>query len=195
MAEDSRQVRKTKAALYSALLELLREKRYAAITIQDIIDRADIGRTTFYAHFQAKDDLLSECVEMIFESLNKPFGVTESSSSSSSPIPAAALLMHIEENKKVIKGIMLSEGGEIFLDRFKEYWGVQIDSYFDRVFGRSAKTAIPRDVVINHVSGSFIELVRLWLKDDCPYSPQEMEDYYCQLVLPSLASVFGVEKI
>src|SRR5690606_24086942 len=53
-----RRVRRTREALRRALIEEILEKGYAQVTVQDIIDRADVGRSTFYAHFQDKDDLL-----------------------------------------------------------------------------------------------------------------------------------------
>ncbi|MBF6171744.1 TetR/AcrR family transcriptional regulator [Nocardia blacklockiae] len=53
-----RRVRRTRRALHEALIGLMLERGYARVTVQDILDRADVGRSTFYAHFRNKDDLL-----------------------------------------------------------------------------------------------------------------------------------------
>jgi AcrR family transcriptional regulator len=71
MDRPDRRIGKTRAALFGAFSDLLREKSYASITIQEIIDRANVGRTTFYQHFPDKDALLVGCIESIFEALNK----------------------------------------------------------------------------------------------------------------------------
>src|SRR6186713_2598586 len=53
-----RRVSRTRRALKEALTDLILEKGYEAVTVQHVIDRADVGRSTFYAHFLDKDDLL-----------------------------------------------------------------------------------------------------------------------------------------
>ena len=62
-SDGDRRVRRTRQALTLALIELVLEKRYDAITIQDLLDRADVGRSTFYGHYRGKDDLLLRSFE------------------------------------------------------------------------------------------------------------------------------------
>ena len=63
---DRRQ-RKTREAIFSAFSQLIRARKYESITVQDIIDKADIGRSTFYSHFETKDHLLKAICSDIFE--------------------------------------------------------------------------------------------------------------------------------
>ena len=66
-----RRVQRTRLTLRSAMVELIREKGFEALTVQDIIDRADVGRSTFYSHFRSKEDLLAGSVAMLRSSLRK----------------------------------------------------------------------------------------------------------------------------
>src|SRR5215210_3732427 len=72
MVDTDRRVRRTRRALHDALLTLMIEKSYDAITIQDIIDRADVGRSTFYSHFTDKRDLLDSGFEDLNQLLAQP---------------------------------------------------------------------------------------------------------------------------
>src|SRR5689334_21361134 len=65
MAKADRRVGRTRDLLQKALLELIDERGYDAITIQDIVDRANVARATFYVHYTSKDDLFLSCHEAI----------------------------------------------------------------------------------------------------------------------------------
>ena len=68
--KEDRRSQRTRRLLHQAIMSLMQEKRYDTITVQDIIDRADVGRSTFYAHFQDKEDLLNSNLEEILDDLS-----------------------------------------------------------------------------------------------------------------------------
>ncbi|WP_412537769.1 helix-turn-helix domain-containing protein [Longispora sp. K20-0274] len=71
MASTDRRVRRTRLALRHALVELMVDKGYDAVTVQDIIDRADVGRSTFYAHFTDKEHLFRSGIQDLQAELRK----------------------------------------------------------------------------------------------------------------------------
>ena len=103
---DRRQ-RKTREAIFAAFTALLAEKDYGQLTVQDIIDKADIGRTTFYAHFETKDFLLKDLCEELFghiidTAMGLPGGYYHCSCANSTDSVFLHLLRHLQENDRNI---------------------------------------------------------------------------------------------
>ena len=69
MTAQDRRITKTRKAIYQAFLHLLNQKDYEAITVQEIIDLADVGRSTFYSHYESKELLLDELCQKLFHHL------------------------------------------------------------------------------------------------------------------------------
>jgi AcrR family transcriptional regulator len=109
-AEDRRR-RRTRTALLTALLDLIVEKGYAEVTVQDIVDRADVGRSTFYMHFLDKRALLLSGVEELYSFLAQQRAALEA------PTPASArllgyslpLLEHVQRNVRVCRVLLSAE--------------------------------------------------------------------------------------
>ena len=121
---DRRQ-KKTRAAIFAAFSELAAKKSYNKITVQEIIDIADIGRTTFYAHFETKDDLLkSLCEELFGHIVGSAMDHTHTHGLYSDGIAPHSiflhLLQHLEENDSNILGLLSSASSDIFLRYFKD---------------------------------------------------------------------------
>ena len=121
---DRRQ-QKTREAIFNAFSGLLSEKNYNQISVQEIIDAANIGRTTFYAHFETKDFLLKELCEELFNhiidtAMGLPHGHCHISCSSDTDSVFLHLLRHLQENDLNILELLSSENNEIFLSTFEK---------------------------------------------------------------------------
>ena len=181
-----RRVGKTRKAVFAALNELLREKKFAKITIQEIIDRADIGRATFYAHFPTKEDVLIGYVESFFESFNEQLNEHLQEGEAYKLIPVAALFAHIRENEKTISGIFMSESGAMLFDKFKSYWNIKIQPIIKAHVPAGQSPQIPLDMLTNHIISTLIELIKFWLQDGLKYTPEQMEEYFFELIYSCL---------
>ena len=186
---DRRQ-QKTREAIFSAFGSLLGEKRYSRITVQDIIDRANVGRTTFYAHFETKEDLLRALCEALFGHIvgsaadsTHTHGLYAGRGAPESVF--CHLLQHLQENENNILGLLSSESSEIFLRYFKDSLSELIRKQFIGQ-NRRANLDIPEDFLVNHISGSFVEMVLWWTRGRMKQTPEELDRYFRAVIEPVL---------
>lgn len=178
---DRRQ-KKTRDAIFHAFSTLLEKKRYENITVQAIIDKADIGRSTFYAHFETKDELLRTMCTDIFHHVftEKPSREADhdySAGSQSLEQKLSHILYHLKENKVNLKGILAGESGGLFMRYFKEYLADLFERYKD-----DFHADIPADFLQHHLVGSFAEAVKWWIAGDTEYSPEEIAGFYMAVI-------------
>ncbi len=178
MDVDRRQT-KTRKAVFKAFVELLEEKGYPSITIQDIIDRADIGRSTFYSHFETKDDLLNVLCENIFDHAFSRNHEKESTHDFSGRKDLKGelthILYHLSDSQGYLKGILASESGDVFMRYFKDH--------LREVFGKEARPSpddVPPEYALEHNVCWFAETVRWWMDADRveKYSPEEVVEFF-----------------
>lgn len=181
---DRRQ-QKTREAIFRALSTLLEKKRYNHITVQDIIDEANIGRSTFYAHFETKDELLKTMCADIFGHVFSNDLITEKthdfSGNNGLEAKLTHILYHLKDSKKDIIGILSCESGDLFLNYFKQYLGGIINTELISRKG-SRKVNVPDDFLVNHIAGSFVNLVQWWIKNDLTPSPEELGYYFFEVM-------------
>ena len=184
---DRRQ-QKTRTAIFSAFTSLLAEKSYSKITVQEIIDAANVGRTTFYAHFETKDDLLKElCEELFGHIIGSAMDCTHThglySDGSAPESVFCHLLQHLQENDKNIIALLSCESSEMFLRFFKDSLIELVRSQFINQ-NRKANTDIPEDFLINHISGSFVEMALWWIKGHRKQTPEDLDRYFRAVIEP-----------
>lgn len=184
---DRRQ-QKTRAAIFHAFSSLLAEKNYSRITVQEIIDRANIGRSTFYAHFETKDDLLKTLCDGLFSHIiSSARDCTHThrlySDGSAPESVFCHLLQHLQENENNILELLSCESNEIFLRYFKDSLNGLVQSQFVNQ-NRKRNTDIPEDFLINHISGSFVEMALWWIKGRMKQTPVEPDHYFRAVIEP-----------
>lgn len=187
---DRRQ-RKTRDAIFKAFSGLLAQKHYNKITVQEIIDAADVGRTTFYAHFETKDDLLKElCGELFDHIIQSAADCTHTHGLySNNEAPESVfchLLQHLQENDNNILGLLSGESGDLFLRYFKDSLN-QLLSAQVMDWASQRINDVPEDFLSNHISSSFVDMVQWWLKGGRKQSPEQLTAYFEAVIKP----IFG----
>lgn len=184
---DRRQ-QKTRTAIFDAFGALLEEKSYSRITVQEIIDAANVGRTTFYAHFETKEDLLKALCEELFGHIVRTAADRTHTHGlySRTDAPESVfchLLQHLQENDRNILGLLSCESSEIFLRYFKDSLSGLIRTLFA---GKNKRPDLPGEFLVNHVSGSFVEMVLWWIKGGMRQRPEELDRYFRAVMEPIL---------
>ncbi len=169
---DRRQA-KTRQAVFRAFTGLLEEKTYSNITVQEIIDAANVGRSTFYAHFETKDDLLRALCTEIFEhvfshELRKEATHDFSGEAFGLEGRITHILYHLQDSRRYLRGILSCESGELFMLYFKEY----LSLLFQGAAG-SRGSGVPRDYALSRMIWDFAETVRWWMEHQ-EYTPEEI---------------------
>ncbi|MCR4892194.1 MAG: TetR/AcrR family transcriptional regulator [Lachnospiraceae bacterium] len=184
MALDRRQ-QKTRAAIFDALERLLQKKHFNHITVQEIIDEANVGRSTFYAHFETKDDLLRALCSDIFDHIISEELTQEHSHDFSKGKHDIGellehILCHLKDDKDEIRQILSSESEDLFLGYFRE----SLKSLFKmKLEGSSAmKKDVPESFQIDFLTFGFSEAVRWWVRNRMEYSPEDVTKFYLKMV-------------
>ena len=175
---DRRQ-KKTRAAIFDALQRLLERKPYHTITVQEIIDEANIGRSTFYAHFETRDDLLRSLCRDIFHHVFTDLLPQEEDTRDSRnlELKLGHILYHLKENQVNIRGIVAADENGQFMAYFKEY----LEALFTRYLSLFPEE-LPEDYLIHHLAGSFSETVKWWVLQELAPAPETVARYYMKAI-------------
>ena len=183
-AED-RRVRRTRTLLQDALIALILEKGYEAVTVQDIIDRADVGRSTFYTHFLDKQQLLLSRVDElhVFLAQQHAHGVPSGEQRLSFSL---AMFQHAQRYRHVYQALVGKHGGTIVLGHIQQMLTDLVRDDIARVAPCDGRSTMPREVVVQYVVGAFLALLTWWVDDEQPYTAEQMDALFTRLTLPGV---------
>ncbi len=183
--KNDRRIRRTRQLLHQALISLILEKPYHTISVQDILDRADVGRSTFYSHFQDKDDLFRYGFERMLDALSQHMDAQEEKTDSYF-FPSLALFQHVQENQQVFKALVGGQGIELLLKHGQNALSLRIEQHLERHISEGKEAEIPLPVLSYFLSGSLITLLKWWLDNRLIYTPERMDEIYRKLALPGV---------
>jgi AcrR family transcriptional regulator len=188
--KTDRRINRTRATLFHALSELMTEKRYDDITVQDIIDRANVGRSTFYAHFQDKEDLADG---MLIHNLDGLVNVMEQNQPDPQNfLPGVGLFEHIHEHYSTFKAMTSGRGMDFFFQKGQAYWSGQMSTRLQAMLPAGQTPKVPIPVLAHYVSGTFVNLLKWWVDNKMPYTSEQMAEMVKILVMPGVqAGLFG----
>ncbi|MFC0439489.1 TetR/AcrR family transcriptional regulator [Kutzneria buriramensis] len=174
MAEEDRRVRRTRRTLHEALIELVLERGYERLTVQDILDRADVGRSTFYAHFRDKEALLLASFDDIRDRLREDIDAAPDR-------PATLLFEHAYQHQRVYRALCGRQGGSLVIQHVHGLIG-------DALREQLAVDGVPAEVVAEFHTSGILGLLVWWIDHDFCHGPEWLAGVYRRLAPSTMAS-------
>ncbi len=195
--KTDRRVRRTREVLQKALFDLIHERGYDAITVQDIADRANVGRTTFYLHYSSKDDLFMSCHEAIVSEfhLGPHYALSRDELlSPQAPTSMASAYRHLADVRSVLHPIFQGKDSELILRRMRQWSAQEIEASLRAAFGE-ARSTIPLDVLANYLAGARIALMQWWLKQRQSHTPEDFAQSFHRLQRAAIRDAFELSDV
>ena len=187
---NDRRVLRTRRSLHEALMELVLEKRYDKITVQDIIDRADVGRSTFYAHFLDKDDLLVQGMAIFSDHLEAHLETSgHHESEPGHVLHSLTFFRHAYMHHDLYRAMQEGGGADVIMEAARRHLSADIENHLAALFPEGTDVKIPTPVITNFLAGAMLSVLLWWLNEDRPYSPEEIDIMFQRLAMR------GVEEL
>jgi AcrR family transcriptional regulator len=184
MEEQDRRVRRTRRILHEALISLVLEKGYERITVQDILDLADVGRSTFYAHFRDKEALLLSSFDGMRDELRQEIGDAPPGPAR----PAAVVFAHAHRHRRVYQALCGRQGGNLVYGHLHRLVG---DVLREQLRPHLAGADLPVEVVCECYTSAALGLLRWWVDREFPYGPDRLAQMFQALTEPGLRAALG----
>lgn len=188
-AED-RRIQKTTNLLREALVSLIAEKPYDSIVVKEILDRANVGRSTFYMHFQDKDDLLISGIHDMLGPVPSP---TRTPGKSHDWILWFSLPVfeHHYRHAHAWGDRIGTRGRAILHEHLRKVLSELITEVMKKELrmGRQSARQISPELISAYLASTFVLVLNWWLDNRMRLHPKEIDDVFRKLTLPTLAAI------
>ena len=166
--KTDRRSQRTYRLVSSAFAELVGEKPYDEILVQDILDRANIGRTTFYAHYFDKEDVLNSIIEQELERLTRQLAHAVARQR---VLPSLELFEHVYHSEnQPFRALMRSRAGEFLWEALQAALCRAIEPALSTLCAEKRSPPIPLPVVSQYLAGALLTLLKWWVEASMPHT-------------------------
>lgn len=188
---EDRRVKRTRSALRSAFLELIAVKGYDETSIRDVVDRADVGRATFYKHYADKEDLLRQSLADLAEHLRASMreergaerrvqgGAERRIECGDALAFSLPTLEHIAQVQPMFTALLASRGSQLVQELFLEVLEELVDGSLESV---PTGAVVPRAALVKYLSSTLLAMARWWILEAPERQPREVHAIYVRLV-------------
>lgn len=182
-SKEDRRIRRTRGALNEALIALILEKPYEDITVEEITGWADVGRTTFYAHYDNKEDLFLSSWQSLLDHLAERTDWSKVGSPGFLPVPF--LFNHAREFHPFFLALVESDKARVIFETGIPYLANRLEKGLPKHTLLDEGLPVPRHLVAFHLASGLLNLLRWWLQHGMPYQPSRMDEVYHELYMPA----------
>jgi AcrR family transcriptional regulator len=181
-----RRVQKTRQSLHGALISLILEKGYDTVTVQDIIDRANVGRSTFYAHYPSKEDLLQGGFDELRKLLIAGQSLAGPRTDSRRLGFSLALFEHAQGYREVYRALIGRQSGGVVIAPLRQLMTELVSKEVQAGVNNRGGHDIPRTAVIEYLVGALLSVLTWWLDEKTPVPPRDADAIFRRLALRSV---------
>jgi len=180
---NDRRVQRTRRTLRESLISLMLERSCDEISVQDVCDKADVGRSTFYTHFADKEELMAGGFEDLRRMLRA--GLAERPDGKVRLGFARGMIDHAHDNQRLFRALVGKKSGQVVLRQFRELVGslVREDLAATCVHGPAM------DAAVHFIAGGFLDLLTWWLEARNPLQPPDIERLFLEMARPAIGLV------
>ena len=184
-----RRVQRTQQLLQTALISLIQEKGFEALSVQDVIDRANVGRATFYAHFDNKEDLLVSRLEGLRASLQARQRQALSQATNADDRMFAyshEMFVHVNEHRTVFGSMVGKRSGAVIQHLFHKMLVDLVREDIKALRPQRANGGTPHEAVVQLIAGGLFGLVLWWVDGRMKLSIEEVDAFFRRLAIPAV---------
>jgi AcrR family transcriptional regulator len=188
-----RRVQRTRKLLREAMMSLIMEDGYDALSIQDITEKANLGRATFYLHFKDKDELLLDVMEQfIDEFMEQVPQISEAQWHLDDTKAIVRLFDFAADHYDLYRILIIGSGGITAANQLRRSVAANITDFIQQEIDElGAHPIIPTEFIANHFAGSLLSTIYWWLDSDLPYSVEEMAEMFQKVNLLDRKALMG----